>query len=207
MPRFFYNRGSRWFMHRSSCQQRHMSKPICLGFELTEAISFRRVKKTQIFSHRSNTHSALLLLLWAPHTWSTLPLRASPSCRLHRHCRGGFRRHCIFFFFDQPSSLFRCDVRSACTVEGPLRYHCTVEESLHLRATITNVHCTVPFSPPALPLHRNVEEVVPMPLPLALPLFNLVPLYVYFYVLGCFWIRLDLIFCIVCVFLYFQSWI
>jgi len=38
-----------------------------------------------------------------------------------------------------------------------------------------------------------------------LPLFNHVPLYVHFYVLGYFWIRLDLIFCIVCVFLYFQS--
>ena len=41
-----------------------------------------------------------------------------------------------------------------------------------------------------------------MSLPLALPLFNLVPLYVYFYVLGCFWIRLDLIFCIVCVLIF-----
>ncbi|QCE06019.1 hypothetical protein DEO72_LG9g1028 [Vigna unguiculata] len=62
-----------------------MSKPICLGFELSEAISFHRVKKTQIFSHRSSTHSALLLLR-SLHTRSTLPLRASPSYRLHRHC-------------------------------------------------------------------------------------------------------------------------
>jgi len=95
------------------------------------------------------------------------------------HHRGGFKRHRIFFFFEQPSSLFRWGVRSTCIA--------------------------IPFNPPAPPLHRTVEEVVPMPLPLALPLFNPVPLYIYFYVLGCFWIRLDLIFYIVCVLLYFQS--
>jgi len=185
MPQFFYNRGSRWLMHRSSCQQRHMSKPICLGFELTEAISFLRVKKTQMFSHCSTTHSALLLLLWASHTWSNLPLRTSPLCCLHRRCTvkevsgttasssssTNHHRCSVGAFF-----LHRCSVQSACTVVAP-------------------------------PLHRTVEEVVPMPLLLALPLFNPVPLYIYFYVLGCFWILLDLIFCIVCVLLYFQSWI
>jgi len=68
MPWFFYNQGSRWLMHRFSCQPRHMSKSICLGFELTEAVSLRRVKKTQIFSHLSSKCSALFLLLRASRT-------------------------------------------------------------------------------------------------------------------------------------------
>jgi len=73
---------------------------------------------------------------------------------------------------------------------------------LHHRGSL-HCHCTIPFSLPTPLLHRTVEEVILVPLPL--PPFNPAPLYVYFYVLGCFWIRLDLIFCIVCVFLYFKS--
>jgi len=137
MPQFFYNRDSRWLMHRSSCQQRHMSKPICLGFELTEAISFLRVKKTQMFSHYNTTHSALLLLLWAPHTWSTLPLRASPLCCLHRRCTvkevsgatasssSSTNHHRCSRAFVPPASLFRSiRLHRRCTAPSRRLFRC-----------------------------------------------------------------------------------
>jgi len=108
-----------------------MSKPICLGFELTKAVSLHRVKKTQIFSHHNNTHSALLLLQ-VSHTWSTLPLSTSPSCRMHR-------RYTVEEVFDaiaSSSSLtnhHRCSIsafvppaqsRGRCTITAPSRSRC-----------------------------------------------------------------------------------
>ena len=138
------------------------------------------------------------------HSSTTCQPFVPPTPPLHR--RGGFRRHCIFFFFNQPSPLFRCDVHCACTVEGPLHCHCIVEESLHLllllRATITNVHCTVPFSPPA-PHHRGGCSNAATATIAFVQSRSFICLFLR---LGCFWIRLDLILCIVCVFLYFRSY-
>ena len=61
MPRFFYTRGSRDLMLRSSCQPRHI-RSICLGFKLTEAVLHCRVNKNpKSFNCSSNIHNFLLL--------------------------------------------------------------------------------------------------------------------------------------------------
>jgi len=92
MPRFFYTRGSRDLMLRSSCQPRHI-RSICLGFKLTEAVLHCRVNKNPKSFHCSS-NTCDFLLLRATHT--QLPLfHYTPTVRfdfttaaapLHRRC-------------------------------------------------------------------------------------------------------------------------
>jgi len=180
-------------MHRSSYQPRHMSKPIFLGFELIKVVSLCRVKKTQIFSHRSNKRFALLLLRVCPahllHSstacqpfMSPAPLRRFPA-PLHLLLRPTITivlpelsrgrctviapswSWCIFFFFQQPSP-------SSTALFCSIRLHAIAP---HRRGGCSSV------------IAATIASIQSR------------SLYVYFYVLGCFWIRLDLIFCIVCV--------
>jgi len=144
MPRFFYNRGSRDLMLRSSCQPRHI-RSICLGFKLTEAISHCRVNKNPKSFHCSS-NTCDFLLLRATHT--QLPLF---------HCTPAVR-----FDFTTAAAPLHCRY----TATGGC-FGAAVASS-----SSSNHHhsSSAPFVPPAPPLHCHftIDEIVPAPLHLRL---------------------------------------
>jgi len=172
MPRFFYNRDSKYLFASGLLPTEAYGKTICLSFEIIEAVWLRKPKS---FRSRAN-HLDFLLLRASPHSiqiFSSSSTTPQPSFRLHHRCtaaapwrRWFCGRRCIFFIFEQ--------LHYAAAASFHQRRCCVVPPTLLLRrfasATAALFRqrrcCVVPPAP--LRCHFIVDEIVSAPLLLCL---------------------------------------